>query len=209
MFPFLHFRRNSMPYNGLIAGLGNPGPGYARTRHNFGFLLADRLVAHWATLPGSSCENRAQRLKAEVWDASEEYGARRFLLVKPLTFMNLSGQVVGELCRKNGIPPEKVLVVHDELDLPLGTVRFKFSGGLAGHNGLKSVAAHLGTRDFHRLRLGIGRPQDDQAMSEYVLCPFPSTEWDQVGTILGRAVEAVLDWCRDGLDAATSRLHGR
>jgi PTH1 family peptidyl-tRNA hydrolase len=198
-----------MPYDGLIVGLGNPGTGYARTRHNFGFMLADRLAAHWASLPGSSCESRSVRLKAEVWEASEDYGARRFLLIKPLTFMNLSGQVVGELCRKSAIAPDRVLVVHDEVDLPLGTLRFKFSGGLAGHNGLKSVAAHLGTRDFARLRLGVGRPGDDQDMAEYVLRSFMPGEWDQVRSVLDLALDSVLHWCREGFDAATARLHCR
>jgi PTH1 family peptidyl-tRNA hydrolase len=172
-------------------------------------MLADRLAAHWASQPGASCETRAVRLKAEVWEVSEDYGARRFLLVKPLSFMNLSGQVVGELCRKNGVEADRVLVAHDELDLPLGTLRFKFSGGLAGHNGLKSVAAHLGTRDFARLRLGIGRPDDDQAMAEYVLRSFLPGEWDQVGNVLSLALDAVLQWCRAGFDAATASLHGR
>lgn len=111
-----------MSYDGLIVGLGNPGAKYARTRHNFGFMLADRLVAHWSGQPGATCASRNARLNAESWDVSEEYGARRWLVVKPLTFMNLSGQVVGEVCRKNGIAPDRVLVVHDELDLSLGTL---------------------------------------------------------------------------------------
>ena len=198
-----------MTYDGLIVGLGNPGPKYARTRHNFGFLLADRLVAHWAGQPGASCENRGVRAKAELWDVSEDYGARRWMVVKPQTFMNLSGQSVGELCRKHGVDPGRVLVIHDELDLPLGTVRLKFSGGLAGHNGLKSVAAHLGTRDFARLRLGIGRPDGPESMADYVLRPFLPAEWEQVGTVLDTALEAVLRYCHEGLDVAMARLHGR
>ena len=198
-----------MSYDGLIVGLGNPGTKYARTRHNFGFMLADRLVAHWSGQPGASCASRSARLNAESWEVSEEYGARRWLVVKPLTFMNLSGQVVGEVCRKNGITPDRVLVAHDELDLSLGTLRFKFSGGLAGHNGLKSVAAHLGTRDFARLRLGIGRPGDGEDMAAYVLRSFLPAEWDQVGQILDLGLEAVLHYCREGLAAATARLHAR
>jgi PTH1 family peptidyl-tRNA hydrolase len=198
-----------MTFDGLIVGLGNPGPKYARTRHNFGFLLADRLVAHWSGQPGTSCESRGGRVKAELWEISEDYGARRWIVVKPQTFMNLSGQAVGDLCRKHGIPPERVLVLHDELDLPLGTARLKFSGGLAGHNGLKSVAAHLGTRDFARLRLGIGRPDGPEAMADYVLRPFPPAEWEQVGPVLDTALEAVLRYCREGIDAAIAKLHAR
>lgn len=198
-----------MTFDGLIVGLGNPGPKYARTRHNFGFLLADRLVAHWTGQPGATCESRGGRVKAELWEVSEDYGARRWMVVKPQTFMNLSGQAVGDLCRKHGIPPERVLVLHDELDLPLGTARLKFSGGLAGHNGLKSVAAHLGTRDFARLRLGIGRPDGPEAMADYVLRAFLPAEWEQVGPVLDTALEAVLRYCHEGIDAAIARLHAR
>ena len=198
-----------MTYDGLIVGLGNPGIKYARTRHNFGFMLADRLVAHCAGQPGSSCEPRNARLSAELWEVSEDYGARRWIVVKPQTFMNLSGQVVGELSRKNGIAADRILILHDELDLPLGTARLKFSGGLAGHNGLKSVAAHLGTRDFARLRMGIGRPEGSEAMAEYVLRSFLPTEWDLVGQTLDVALDAVLLYCREGLTAATARLHAR
>lgn len=198
-----------MPYDGLIVGLGNPGVKYARTRHNFGFMLADRLLEHWGRQPGTSCVARSARLNAEVFDVTEDYGARRWIVAKPLTFMNLSGQVVGELSRKNGVETERILVAHDELDLSLGTVRLKFSGGLAGHNGLKSVAAHLGTRDFARIRLGIGRPQDSEPVSDYVLRSFAPAEWELVAGALDIALEAVLDYCSQGLTVATNRLHAR
>ncbi|UTF50986.1 aminoacyl-tRNA hydrolase [Desulfomicrobium sp. ZS1] len=198
-----------MTYEGLIVGLGNPGTKYARTRHNFGFMLADHLLEHWAGQPGTACTARSGRLNAQLWDVSEDYGARRWIVAKPLTFMNLSGQVVGELSRKNGIPADRILVAHDELDLSLGTVRLKFSGGLAGHNGLKSVAAHLGTRDFARIRLGIGRPEGSEAMADYVLRSFMPAEWELVAQALGIALDAVLHYCSEGLTAATSRLHSR
>ncbi len=198
-----------MTYDGLIVGLGNPGTKYARTRHNFGFMLVDRLLEHWAGQPGVACVARNARLNAQIWTVGENHGARNWLVVKPLTFMNLSGQVVGELSRKNAIPADKILVAHDELDLSLGTVRLKFSGGLAGHNGLKSVAAHLGTRDFARIRLGIGRPEDSEAMADYVLRSFLPAEWEQVALTLGVALDAVLHYCSEGLTAATGRLHTR
>jgi len=198
-----------MTYDGLIVGLGNPGVKYARTRHNFGFMLADRLLEHWGRQPGTSCVVRGARLNAEVYDVVEDYGARRWIVAKPLTFMNLSGQVVGELVRKSGIAAEQILVAHDELDLSLGTVRLKFSGGLAGHNGLKSVAAHLGTRDFARVRLGIGRPEGGEPVSDYVLRSFHPSEWELVAESLGIALEAVLHCCSQGLAAATNRLHAR
>jgi peptidyl-tRNA hydrolase, PTH1 family len=198
-----------MSYDGLIVGLGNPGLKYARTRHNFGFMLADRLLELWGRQPGTSCVARSARLNAEVFEVSEDYGARRWLVAKPMTFMNLSGQVVGELCRKNGIAAENILVAHDELDLSLGTVRLKFSGGLAGHNGLKSVAAHLGTRDFARIRLGIGRPEAGEPVSDYVLRSFLPAEWDLVAGSLDIASEAVLQYCSQGLTVAMNRLHTR
>lgn len=198
-----------MKYDALIVGLGNPGTKYTRTRHNFGFMLVDSLLARWGGLSAMSCTMLKARIDAELWDIVEDHGARRWLVAKPQTFMNLSGQAVGELCRKNGIGADKVLVLHDELDLPLGTTRFKFSGGLAGHNGLKSVAAHLGTRDFARLRLGIGRPLDSTQVVDYVLRGFLPDEWDRVRVALTGSTEAVLDFCRLGLAAATERLHSQ
>lgn len=198
-----------MSYDGLIVGLGNPGVKYARTRHNFGFMLADHMLSHWERQPGTSCVARGGRLNAEVFDVVENYGARRWIVAKPLTFMNLSGQVVGELSRKNGIPADRILVAHDELDLSLGTVRFKFSGGLAGHNGLKSVAAHLGTRDFARIRLGIGRPEGGEDVAAYVLRSFSPPEWDQVAQALDAARDALAQYCAEGLTAAMNRLNVR
>lgn len=198
-----------MNYDGLIVGLGNPGVQYARTRHNFGFMLVDRLVRFAEAEPGWSSELRRLKVNAEIWDVNEDFGSRRWLVTKPLTFMNLSGQVVGELCRKNAISPERVIVLHDELDLPLGTVRLKFSGGLAGHNGLKSIAAHLGTRDFSRLRLGIDRPVGGGPVADYVLRPFLPTEWDKAMVSLDLGLEALLNYCREGLAVATTRLHSK
>lgn len=197
-----------MSYDGLIVGLGNPGAKYARTRHNYGFMLVDRLVEHWSREPGASCEMRSGKVKADVWEIRENYGARQWLVLKPQTFMNLSGEAVSPLLRKTGITPERVLVLHDELDLSLGTVRFKFGGGLAGHNGLKSIAAHLGTRDFARMRLGIGRPVAAE-MASYVLQSFSPDDQPVLERSLDQACDAVLDFCASGLAEATSRLHTR
>lgn len=198
-----------MKYNGLLVGLGNPGPKYARTRHNFGFAVIDRLLAHWKDTPGCQCQERSARLQAHVWEVSEDNGARCWLVVKPLTFMNLSGQVVGAMSRKHGIDPKSILVAHDELDLPLGKVRFKSGGGLAGHNGLKSIAALLGTRDFLRLRLGIGRPEDPSTVADYVLRPFSPDQLELVEKSVDVAVEGLLDYCRSGLTPAMNRLNVR
>lgn len=198
-----------MKYDGLIVGLGNPGVQYSRTRHNFGFMLVDALLARWASLPGVGCIPGRARSDAETWDISADYESRRWLVAKPQTFMNLSGQAVSALCRKSGLSAGQVLVVHDELDLPLGTVRFKFSGGLAGHNGLKSVAAHLGTRDFSRLRLGIGRPAEHGPVADFVLRSFLPDERELVRNALTLATTAVLDYCESGLPLAMERLHSR
>lgn len=198
-----------MSYDGLIVGLGNPGAKYARTRHNYGFMLVDLLVEFWSRGPGATCESRPGKVKADVWDVRENFGARQWLVVKPQTFMNLSGEAVSPLLRKTGITPDRVLVLHDELDLPLGSVRFKFGGGLAGHNGLKSIAAHLGSRDFARMRLGIGRPIAAEDMASYVLRSFPPDEQPVLDRTLVQARDAVLDYCCSGLTEATSRLHTR
>ncbi|MDY0276195.1 MAG: aminoacyl-tRNA hydrolase [Desulfomicrobium sp.] len=196
-----------MGVGGLIVGLGNPGIRYARTRHNFGFLLVDLFIHYAQNQPDWSCSSRNFKGNAELWEVQDPCNKHSWLVTKPLTFMNLSGQVVGELCRKNALGPEQVIILHDELDLSLGTIRFKFSGGLAGHNGLKSVAAHLGTRDFVRLRLGIGRPVAGFDMSGYVLQSFHPEERDKVHLALAAALEALLDYCCLGLESAMAKAH--
>lgn len=198
-----------MRYAGLIVGLGNPGARYARTRHNFGFMLADSFIRYAQTQSGWSCASRNFRGPAQLWEVADQTNQRNWLVVKPLTFMNLSGQIVGELGRKHGFMAENVIVLHDELDLPLGTARFKFSGGLAGHNGLKSVATHLGTRDFVRLRLGIGRPADNLDIAGYVLCSFLPEEWSRVHSAMDLALDALINFTHLGLDEAIAKLHSK
>lgn len=196
-----------MPYSGLIVGLGNPGSRYARTRHNFGFMLADLFMEHAQRQLNWTCSPRQFKGKAETWDLRSDLDSQRWLVVKPMTFMNLSGQVVGQLCRQYIFAPEKIIILHDEVDLPLGVVRLKFSGGLAGHNGLKSIAAHLGTRDFARLRLGIGRPLETQSLAEYVLRPFLPLEGEALNSALTIALEALVNFCFLGLEQAIQELH--
>ena len=196
-----------MGVDGLIVGLGNPGIRYARTRHNFGFVLVDQFIHYIQNQSGWSCVSRNFKGNADLWEVQDSLNQQGWLVTKPLTFMNLSGQVVGELCRKNALRPEQVIILHDELDLSLGTIRFKFSGGLAGHNGLKSVTAHLGTRDFARLRLGIGRPVDGLDMAGYVLQSFYPEERDKVALVLEAALEALLDYCYLGLESAMAKAH--
>ena len=135
----------------LIVGLGNPGPGYAANRHNAGYMVADVLAAR------AGAGFRAGKFQAAV--AEGRLAGQPVTLGKPLTFMNLSGGPVAGLCRYYRVPPGRLLVIHDELDIPFGTIRLKQGGGDNGHNGLRSVTASLGTREYYRLRFGIGRPR--------------------------------------------------
>jgi len=163
----------------LIVGLGNPGAEYAETRHNAGFWLCERL----AGALGAALKREARfhgiagRSSGQVW----------WLL--PQTFMNRSGQAVAALTRFHRIPPAEILVLHDELDLPPGVLRLKFGGGLGGHNGLKDIAAHLGTQDFWRLRIGIGHPGDRNEVVDYVLKKPRSEERALIEAALDRAVQ--------------------
>jgi PTH1 family peptidyl-tRNA hydrolase len=151
----------------LLIGLGNPGKGYAGNRHNIGFMVIDRIAEHyefsrWARkFGGSVCE--------------DVIGKHKVLAFKPLGYMNTSGSPSGEAAHFYKIPPEKIIVFHDELDLPLGKIRVKCGGGNGGHNGLKSLDAHLG-KDYWRVRIGIGHPGDKDMVSDYVLSDFSKTE---------------------------------
>jgi PTH1 family peptidyl-tRNA hydrolase len=146
----------------LVAGLGNPGPGYARTRHNVGFWWVDAVAeSHGGHL------RPEQRFHGSV--GRVQVRGEPLWLLQPTTFMNRSGQSVGALARFYRIPPEQILVIHDDLDLPPGTVRLKRGGGHGGHNGLRDIIAHLGSRDFLRLRIGIGHPGEARQVTDYVL----------------------------------------
>ena len=159
----------------LVVGQGNPGERYARTRHNLGFMVLDRL--------GLSFRPRGEALVAE---------AEGGLFLKPLTYYNLTGRAVAPLARFYKIPPERILVVHDEMDLPLGRIRFKAGGSAAGNRGVLSIEEALGTRAFHRLRLGIGKPPDPSRGAEYVLSPFREEELPVVERVL-EAIEKALE----------------
>jgi len=148
----------------LLVGLGNPDPEYAGNRHNVGFMAADRIAGRWRFGPW---KKRLGGLTAEG-----DVVGHRTVLLKPLTFMNESGRSVGEASRFLKIPPASVFVLHDELDLPPAKIRTKTGGGHGGHNGLRSIDAHLGTKDYRRLRIGIGHPGDKDLVSDYVLHDF-------------------------------------
>ena len=184
----------------LIVGLGNPGAEYAKTRHNAGFWFCERL---------------AQALDVRLGAESRFHGlvgqsrADKLWLLLPQTFMNRSGQAVGALARFHRIEPQELLVVHDELDLPPGQLRLKFSGGLGGHNGLKDITAHLGTQDYWRLRIGIGHPGDRTAVTGYVLNPPRREEQDAIDAALDTALATWPLLVRGDYAAAMRRINSK
>lgn len=186
----------------LIAGLGNPGAEYARTRHNAGFLLADRLAQEW----GAAWKS-ASRFEAEVAKAGR--GDRVVWLAKPLTYMNASGESVGALVRYYRVPLAQVLVLVDDADLPLGTVRLRPDGSSGGHHGLDSIEAQLGTRGYARLRLGIGRVDAaGREIAGHVLGRFGPDEAEVFGRVLTHAMGQVTCWVEEGIEKAMNRYNG-
>lgn len=183
----------------LIAGLGNPGRGHSRDRHNAGFWFAERLAA-------------SERASLRAEPKFHAYTARLsgdVLLVLPQTYMNLSGKAVGALARFYKIQPDEVLVVHDELDFPPGVVKLKLSGGVAGHNGLKDIAAQLGTQGFWRLRIGIGHPGDKSLVADYVLNAPPPHERTLIEDAIERSLDVAPLILAGDMQAAMMRLHSR
>lgn len=188
------------PAEYLIVGLGNPGEEYAHTRHNAGFRCLEVL----ATRHGLSF--REKRGYARI--ARGEIAGRSVVLARPYTFMNRSGRSVAALCRHLALPPERLLVVYDDLDLPPGTIRLRPRGGAAGHKGMLSVIAALGTEDFPRLRLGIGRPPDpDMDPVDYVLQPLTPQEEEAWKPALERAADAIECFLQEGLEKAMERFN--
>lgn len=168
----------------LIVGLGNPGQQYEKTRHNAGFLFLDELAAERSAI--WSCKPEFQGLLSNATVAGE-----KILLLKPQTFMNKSGQAVGKLVRYYKFAPEEILVVHDELDFCTGVIRLKHNGGHAGHNGLKDIIANLGSANFFRLRLGIGRPADASSVANYVLSAPAKSEWLELTAAIALGVGCI------------------
>lgn len=184
----------------LVVGLGNPGREYDGTRHNLGFEVVDLLARqNGATFKGPK---GVAALATDYLDRG-----RKVILAKPQTYMNLSGEAVRELVRYYKIELDDVVVVHDDLDLPLGTIRVKRGGGDGGHNGLKHITKALGTPEYARVRLGIGRPQGRQSVSDYVLQRFAKREQDEADVMVAKAAEACEQIVHDGLEAAQARYH--
>jgi len=184
----------------LVVGLGNPGREHARNRHNAGFMVVDEL----ARRHDGSWKAKFSGQMAEI-----RVGAEKLALLKPETYMNDSGRSVGPAAAFFKLAPEDVLVVHDEGDFDLGRLELKAGGGLAGHNGLRSIADHLGTRDFLRLRIGVGRPErgDRRPLADWVLANFEPHE--NAEELVSRAADAIEMLAADGLTSAQSRINTR
>jgi PTH1 family peptidyl-tRNA hydrolase len=187
----------------LVVGLGNPGPEYARTRHNVGQMVLDELASR---LGGGF---KAHRARAQVLESRLRPGGPRLVLAKPTTYMNLSGGPVSGLARFYGIPPERVVAVHDEIDIPFAALKLKIGGGEGGHNGLRDMSKALGTKDYHRVRVGVGRPPGRMDAAAYVLKPFSSTETKELPFLLDDAADAVEALVEQGLLEAQQKYHAR
>jgi len=184
----------------LIVGLGNPGPEYAAHRHNAGFRVVDALARSHALRLVRQKETRAYVAEGQI-------GGRTVLLAKPQTFMNLSGRAVRRLATAYDVPPERILVVYDDLDLPLGRLRLRPAGGSGGHKGIHSIIECLGTEAFPRLRIGIDRPPGHMDPSEYVLQPFDPDQQRLLAEVTEKAVAAIECWLADGILAAMDRFN--
>ena len=185
----------------LIVGLGNPGPRYELTRHNVGQMIVDELAAR----RGESF--RAHKANARVVETWLRPGGAKLVLAKPNTFMNVSGGPVAGLAKFYGVPPEHVVVVHDELDIPFDTIKLKAGGGHGGHNGVRDVAKALDSNAFARVRVGIGRPAGRQDPADWVLDPFGPAERKNLPILVGDAADAVEQLVEEGLLAAQQKHH--
>ena len=186
--------------NTLIVGLGNPGLAYRHNRHNVGFMVADAL-ADKLEIPLKRVKFKAQIGNGKLEDIP-------IIIAKPLTFMNKSGEAVAPLVRYFKVPLERLLVIHDDMDLPLGTLRMRPSGGSAGHNGMLSIFDKLGTNAIPRLRVGIGRPPGRMDPADYVLQDFPKSEEELLSMVIAQACEAALAFITTGLEKAMNTYNG-
>jgi PTH1 family peptidyl-tRNA hydrolase len=191
--------RTGTPADLLVVGLGNPGAEYARTRHNVGA----EVVAILAARHGARLRRGKERAEAD----EVRVGGRRLALAIPTTYMNDSGAAVQALARRYGVAPDHVVIVHDELDLPVAALKLKAGGGLAGHNGLRSVKAHLKTDEFLRVRIGVGKPRSKEHGVDHVLNKFSKAERAEIDVTLEHAADAVEVILAEGIDAAMNRYH--
>jgi peptidyl-tRNA hydrolase, PTH1 family len=185
----------------LIVGLGNPGADYAKTRHNAGFLLVEKLAVQWRSSWANERKFQARMSRAERGD-------KTVLLAEPQTFMNLSGESVGALMRFYHLPLERIMVVVDDADLPLGEIRLRPGGGTGGHHGLESVTQHISSREYARLRIGIGRKDELRQITGHVLGKFGAAESALLDKVLERAANQLECWLDAGIQKAMSQFNG-
>lgn len=184
----------------LLIGLGNPGREYRDTRHNVGFILIDRLIVR--------LNARGMKVQSKAIVTNAKYDDRKLILAKPQTYMNLSGQSAQGLLRFYKLPVENMLIAHDDLDLPFGTIRIRPKGGPGGQGGMASTISQLGTKDFPRLRIGIGRPPGRMDPAAYVLQDFSREEIIILSEIIDRAADAALEFVKNGVNAAMNKYNG-
>jgi PTH1 family peptidyl-tRNA hydrolase len=190
-----------VPVDLLVVGLGNPGDEFSRTRHNVGAEVVELLARrHGGKLRGSKGRARSDEVRID---------ARRVALAIPLTYMNDSGEAVSALARRLGVEPEQIVIVHDELDLAPAVLRVKVGGGLAGHNGLRSIKQHLHTDEFVRVRIGVGKPPSKERGADHVLSRVSKRERQAMDVTVEEAADAVECIVTDGVDAAMNRYNGR
>ena len=184
----------------LLIGLGNPGREYKETRHNFGFMLIDRIAVR--------LNARGMKVQSKAIVTSAIYEDRKLILAKPQTYMNLSGQSVQGLVNFYKIPLTNIMLLSDDLDIPFGTIRIRAAGGPGGQRGLASVIENLGTKDFSRLRLGVGRPPGRMDPANFILQNFSRDEMKSISEILDAAADAGLEFVKNGLNAAMNKFNG-
>jgi PTH1 family peptidyl-tRNA hydrolase len=194
------FLRNKPQW--LIVGLGNPGKDYAATRHNVGFRVIDRLA--------DELHVRVSRVRFSAYTELATLSGTRVLLMKPTTFMNNSGNAVRQAARYYAIPPERIVVISDDISLNPGRIRVRANGSAGGHNGLKSIIAELGSQDFHRVRIGVGaKPHPDYDLADWVLSRFSQEDEVHIRDAVANAAGAVETLLSDGVEAAASRYNGK
>jgi PTH1 family peptidyl-tRNA hydrolase len=190
-----------VPVDLLVVGLGNPGDEFSRTRHNVGAEVVELLARrHGGKLRGSKGRARGDEVRI---------GDKRVALAIPLTYMNDSGEAVGALARRLGVEPDRIVIVHDELDLEPAVLRLKVGGGLAGHNGLRSIKQHLHTDEFTRVRIGVGKPSSKERGADHVLSRVSKREREAMDVTIEEAADAVERIVTDGVEAAMNRYNGR
>jgi len=192
--------RQTVGPTALVVGLGNPGREHAHNRHNVGWMIADRFAAHrgW----------RFSKRQNDALLAMGAVGETRVVVAKPQTFMNLSGRAVQPLARFYKVPLDRILVIYDDLDLPFGAIRLRERGGAGGHNGMRSIVDRMGSGDFPRLRVGVGRPPGRMDPAAFVLRDFEANEQAELPQVLDRAVDAIETFVSDGIAVAMNRYNG-